>query len=263
MSTPLKVLQSEYWIRINLALEYCIKEALIDVLHNVPNDTSYAGLPTCPKQLHQRLLQCKQNKKHELNKVLKKEQWDVLCPQNGSSNPEDWDITLLIAVLRTVVGLQPAGGWKIKSLQPNDRSIGAFLFLIRYLRNELMHGAVSAVPNQQAFKQLRARMENILLGLKYKNMQLFYDLESCSLDKHVLVISQMVTNLDQEVDLLRNEASDNSNAIKKMEQTNQWIKTYLKQLSSSKADKTDVEGTFFKIITLGFLKFMVLDLSNC
>uniref|UniRef100_A0A7M5WVN3 Uncharacterized protein n=1 Tax=Clytia hemisphaerica TaxID=252671 RepID=A0A7M5WVN3_9CNID len=60
-------------------------------------------------------------------------------------------------------------------------------------------------------------------------------------DKHVLVISRMVTNLDQEVDLLRNEASDNSNAIKNIEQTNQWIKTYLKQLSLAKADKTDVE----------------------
>uniref|UniRef100_A0A7M5XGF8 NB-ARC domain-containing protein n=1 Tax=Clytia hemisphaerica TaxID=252671 RepID=A0A7M5XGF8_9CNID len=72
-------------------------------------------------------------------------------------------------------------------------------------------------------------------------MQKFYDLESCPLDKHVLVISRMVTNLDQEVDLLRNEASDNSNAIKNIEQTNQWTKTYLKQLSSAKADKTDVE----------------------
>ncbi|XP_066935706.1 uncharacterized protein [Clytia hemisphaerica] len=199
----------EYWVRINLALEYCIKEVLIDVLHNVHNDTSYTGLPTCRKQLHQIFVQYKQNKKHELNKVLKKEQWEILCPQNGSSNPEDWDITLLIAVLRSVVGLQPAGGWKIKSLQPNDKSIGAFLFLIRNLRNELMHGSINAVPNLQAFKQLRSRMENILLGLKYKNMQVFYDLESCSLDKHVL--------------------------------TNQWIKSYLKQLSSAKADKTDVE----------------------
>ncbi|XP_066931781.1 uncharacterized protein [Clytia hemisphaerica] len=241
MSTPLYILQSEYWIRINLALEYCIKEALIDVLHNVHNDTSYTGLPTCRKQLHQIFVQYKQNKKHELNKVLKKEQWEILCPQNGLSNPEDWDITLLIAVLRSVVGLQPAGGWKIKSLQPNDKSIGAFLFLIRNLRNELMHGSINAVPNLQAFKQLRSRIENILLGLKYKNMQVFYDLESCSLDKHVLVISRMVTNLDQEVDLLRNEASDNSNAIKNIEQTNQWIKSYLKQLSSAKADKTDVE----------------------
>ncbi|XP_066935709.1 uncharacterized protein [Clytia hemisphaerica] len=104
-----------------------------------------------------------------------------------------------------------------------------------------MHGSINAVPDLQAFKQLRARMENILLGLKYKDMQMFYDLESCPLDKHVLVISRMVTNLDQEVDLLRNEASDNSNAIKNIEQTNQWIKTYLKQLSSAKADKTDVE----------------------
>uniref|UniRef100_A0A7M5WV78 DZIP3-like HEPN domain-containing protein n=1 Tax=Clytia hemisphaerica TaxID=252671 RepID=A0A7M5WV78_9CNID len=115
----------------------------------------YTGLPTCPKQLYQIFVQCKQDNKHELNKVLKKEQWQILCPQNGSSNPEDWDITLLIAVLRSVavVGLQPAGGWKIKSLQSNDQSIGAFLFLIRNLRNDLIHGSVNAVPNlQQAFQ---------------------------------------------------------------------------------------------------------------
>ena len=51
----------------------------------------------------------------------------------------------------------------------------------------------------------------------------------------------MVKDLDQEVDLLRNQASDNTKDIKKVEQTCQWVKTYLNHLSSTKADKTDVE----------------------
>ena len=63
MSTPLYIVQSEYWIRVNLALEYCIKEALIDVLHNAHNDPSYRGLPTNPAQLYQVLFQCKQDKR--------------------------------------------------------------------------------------------------------------------------------------------------------------------------------------------------------
>ena len=242
MSTPLRIIQSEYWVRISLALEYCIKEALIDTLHNTNKDPSYNGLPTDPKQLYQVLLKCKQNKKHKLHKVLKPDQWNMLCPNNGLSNPEDWDITLLIAVLRSVVGFQPVGGWNIKSLQAGDNSIGGYLFLIRELRNELIHGSVGSIPDLFIFKQYRARMEYILLGLKYKSIQLFYDLESCSLDKHILVISKMVKDLDQEVDLLRNQASDNTEDIKKVYQTCQWVKTYLNHLSSTKADKTDVEA---------------------
>ena len=42
---------------------------------------------------------------------------------------------------RCELKFQPLDGWKIKTLNGNDRSIGAFVFLIRNLRNEIKHGS--------------------------------------------------------------------------------------------------------------------------
>ena len=61
MSTPLHIVKSENWIRVNLAIEYCVKNVLISVLHNLDNDATYQGLPQDATLLYQRMLQCKQN----------------------------------------------------------------------------------------------------------------------------------------------------------------------------------------------------------
>ena len=85
MSTPLVIIKAEYWIRVNLAIEYCVKDVLISILHNLDNDSSYHGLPTDPKQFHQEMWKCKQNETHPLNhssKGFKSHQWDILCSPN-------------------------------------------------------------------------------------------------------------------------------------------------------------------------------------
>ena len=179
---------------------------------------------------------------NKLHKALKDDQWNILCPQNQLSNPEDWDITLLIAVLRTVIGLKPLGGWDIKNLNPNDQSIGAYLYLVRKLRNDLKHGAVGDIPDLATFKTFWSRMENILLGLKYKDMQKFYNLEQCSLDKHNSLIHAMLGNLMKDVNDLSNEASDNAKEIKTLQQKIQAITACMNQLATTKADKVDVQG---------------------
>ena len=48
MSTPLHVIKGEYWIRLNLAIVHCVKNALIRILHNNNNDVTYQGLPQDP-----------------------------------------------------------------------------------------------------------------------------------------------------------------------------------------------------------------------
>ena len=75
------VTKSDYWIRVNLALEFCVKDALISILHNLDNDPSYQGLPQNPGQLYQHMLACKQNKNKEFER-LKKDERDKLCPPN-------------------------------------------------------------------------------------------------------------------------------------------------------------------------------------
>ena len=52
------VANCEFWMRVNLALEVCVKEALIHILHNTHSDPSYKGLPTDPGDLYQHMLRC-------------------------------------------------------------------------------------------------------------------------------------------------------------------------------------------------------------
>ena len=214
MSTPLHIVKSEYWIRVNLALDLCVKNVLISVLHNLGNDATYQGLPQDATLLYQRMLQCKQDVKHPLHKVLHDDQWDILCPPNQQTHSKDFDITLLVAVIRSVIGLKPKGGWKINALQPNDTSIGAFVFLAKKLRNEIKHASVDSIQDLKQFQHYWHRIRDILIGLQFKDMASFNLLETCPLDKHIDTISKMIFDLEKRVDVLKNEASDNTNCIR-------------------------------------------------
>ena len=74
----------EFWIRVHLALEVFVKEALIHILHNIHNDPSYKGLPTDPVDLYQYMLRCKGK---PVYRNLRADQLALLCPANGRSNP--------------------------------------------------------------------------------------------------------------------------------------------------------------------------------
>ena len=253
MSTPLHIVKSEYWIRVNLAIEYCVKNVLISVLHNLGNDATYQGLPQDATLLYQRMLQCKQDVKHPLHKVLSDDQWGILCPPNQQTHSKDFDITLLVAVIRSVIGLKPKGGWKIKVLEPNDTSIGAFVFLARDLRNEIKHGSVDNIQNLKKFQHYWKRIRNILVGLHFTDMASFNLLETCPLDKHIDTISKLVFDLEKRVDVLKNEATNNTNEIHNLNKNIQSINNLSLKLENQKADKSDVEG--IKFFSSNFFQF--------
>ena len=245
MSTPLHIVKSEYWIRVNLAIEYCVKNVLISVLHNLDNDATYQGLPQDATLLYQQMLQCKQDVKHPLHKVLSVDQWDILCPLNQQTYSKDFDITLLVAVIRSVIGLKPKGGWKIKVLESNDTSIGAFVFLAKVLRNEIKHGSVDNIQDLKQFQHYWQRIRIILIGLHFTDMTSFNSLETCPLDKHVDTISKLVFDLEKRVDVLKNEATDNTKEIHNLNKNIQSINNLFLKLENQKADKSDVEGIKF------------------
>ena len=99
------VANCEFWMRVNLALEVCVKEALIHILHNTHSDPSYKGLPTDPGDLYKYMLNCLR-KNRNYNKILCKDQLNVLCPANGQSNTREWDITLIVFVIRNETTLK-------------------------------------------------------------------------------------------------------------------------------------------------------------
>ncbi|XP_066935330.1 uncharacterized protein [Clytia hemisphaerica] len=207
------VTKSDYWIRVNLALEFCVKDALLSILHNLDNDPSYQGLPQNPGQLYQHMLTCKQNTKNGLHKILKQDEWDKLCPQNKQqTDSKDWDITLIVAVIRNETNLKPSGGWK--NVKSTDQSKAAFVDRARQLRNEIKHGNAADLDTVAKFNSCWNKIESILLGLKYQNMTFFHDLRTSSLDKYNAEILKIVKNFKHDLDSLSNQATDNAIEIR-------------------------------------------------
>ena len=203
MSTPASVVipQCNYWMRVVISLELCVKEALISILHNEHNDPDYQGLPPDESALYQRMVQFKLNYQKQLKNVIKPNQWDILCPATKKSNAKDWDITLIVVVIRYVTNLPPpVGSWQQKVPSLMDHSKAAFCLLARELRNSINHGTVRNISKQLQFNDFWMRIEFILNGLYYNNMKLFKELETGNLK---LYTSQIVKSLHDELVLLQ------------------------------------------------------------
>ena len=230
-STREVVEKSDYWIRVNLALEFCVKEALIHVLHNLDNDPSYSGLPGDPVQLFQHMTRCRGKKSY---KHLKADQWALLCPASGQSNSKEWDITLLACVIRNELALlRPLAGWTDGPTALTDITKGGFVNRARIIRNLLKHGSVEAISTEPQFDGYWDEIEKILVGLNYQSLTEFHELRTKSLDKHNGEIRKMVTSFKMDLDSLKNEAADNTNEIKLV---NAKIFT-LEQISKNEVDE--------------------------
>jgi len=158
---------------------------------------------------------------------------------NQQSNSKGWDITLLVAVIRSELKLKPIGGWNITSLQPSK---GAFVYLIRNFRNEIKHGSINKIDTSIKFTSFWNRIEFILKGISYKNLQFFYNLKTDPLDRHSIAITKTVSLLEVEVDNLSNMATDNSKDIVDIKRNIDSINLFLKELDDKKTDKDDLKG---------------------
>ena len=71
--------------------------------------------------------------------ILDKNQWEKLYPSSNPPNIDEWDITLLLVLLRNICGLSPPNSaiWKLTNM-PNvtDHSVEADIVRIRLFRNK-------------------------------------------------------------------------------------------------------------------------------
>lgn len=213
----------QYWMRVIITLQICIKEALICILHNYHQDGSYTGITDDEVLLHAKMIQFKKKFYEKLKKIIHKEQWDILCPASGKSNSRDWDITLVVLVIRyEKIIPAPLGGWGQKVPHKNDTSLAAFCLLAKQLRNELLHSSVNDIQNEQDFLKYWKRMGHILKGLGYNNMVLFNDLETASLKMYtslgVQFLETKMAHLQQSLSDVENEKVDkNTERIESLE----------------------------------------------
>lgn len=199
----------EYWLRIAISLQSCVKEALLDILH----DPAIKGLPRDEQQLFQRLCHFKQHHENALKKIIKPFQWDKMChfcstncptpcPRQGKTSSNDLDISCIVILITNLTALQPPqGGWK----NPNkkDQSKAAYVLFARQLRNEVNHCAVEDISTQQEFSVYWQRVEQVLIGLQFRDMNLFYDLKTTSLDakssERIAVLADQINTLKSDV----------------------------------------------------------------
>ncbi|XP_057298526.1 uncharacterized protein LOC130629384 [Hydractinia symbiolongicarpus] len=150
------IANNEYQIKLVTLLNECC-----DHLREILHDPARGNMPRDKKQLYLSLKQYKKRLNH-----LKRDQLEIVFPQDKETDSGLFDITILCDVLINCChGIQaPIGGWRTRTPQPNDFSVGADIIRIRNERNIVMHGR--AMTSAQ-YNRLWNAIEGILRRLGY------------------------------------------------------------------------------------------------
>ncbi|XP_077863693.1 NACHT, LRR and PYD domains-containing protein 3-like [Saccoglossus kowalevskii] len=103
-------------------------------------------------------------------KVLNQRQYDLLYPPTGAiPSSANFDITLLILLIRNLCGLHPPNwsGWN-QTPQPNDKSLVADLIRLKQFRNELYGHIVTTEISDAQFTQYWSDISDVLIRLGSK-----------------------------------------------------------------------------------------------
>ena len=163
----------EHWFRCIIAINYHIRNALLDILHD-----QYNGLPRNPNDLYEKLDKdyCKL-KKLKAKKILSEDEINFLMPSSRESNSQDWDITVIVVMIRNFYkGLKPPNGtdgWKTKKPEHDDFSLAATLVRAREIRNLFLHNVMDKFKPLSEFETQMDAVRVVLVGLQYKNMDDF------------------------------------------------------------------------------------------
>ena len=98
-------------------------------------------------------------------RILNTTQWAKLYPLTSSVSSNDFDVTLLMLLLRNICGLTPpATGWD--NLPPaTDTSFEANIARVRYYRNQVYGHASQASVDDSTFHSYWQDISNALVGL--------------------------------------------------------------------------------------------------
>ena len=233
---------SEYWIKVNLAVDIHVKAALLYILYNQGDDPSYVGLPRNLALLHQHMLQFKRTREHALRHVLKPDHWRKLCPTNSQANPIDWDITLIIVVVINILSLPPPqGGWEQQKPRVGDTSLSAMVLICRWICNKIKHATVQEFQDLQQFQTMWSLIRLVLTNLNYQRLDEFEEIGSRSLKMYA---SETVRLLDQRHVLLENELRDlDMNDLTNMEEIGMRLESFdaaLKTVGKYSRDKKKI-----------------------
>ena len=98
-------------------------------------------------------------------KFIKNLQWDLLYPVSGNPDSKNYDVTLLMILLRNICRLpSPATGWN--TMPPvADRSVEANITRIKLFRNEVYAHVSSTEVDDAQFENLWQSISQVLVDL--------------------------------------------------------------------------------------------------
>ncbi|XP_057297706.1 uncharacterized protein LOC130628731 [Hydractinia symbiolongicarpus] len=228
------IANNEYQIKLVTLLNECC-----DYLREILHDPARGNMPRDKKQLYLSLKQYKKRLNH-----LKRDQLEIVFPQDKETDSGLFDITILCDVLINCChGIQaPIGGWRTRTPQPNDFSVGADIIRIRNERNIVMHGR--AMTSAQ-YNRLWNAIEGILRRLGY-DITKIRDLKSgClkDLDLFKIEIMKAVTEiLNFNVNKNQDNIKQNQDDIKANKDSIQQNEDGIKQNQGDiKANKDSIQ----------------------
>uniref|UniRef100_A0A7M5V9V8 Uncharacterized protein n=1 Tax=Clytia hemisphaerica TaxID=252671 RepID=A0A7M5V9V8_9CNID len=185
MSTPNGIVKqnAEYWIKLNLALEIHLKAVLFELLFNKHGNSIYVGLPTNQDLLQQYLIQFRRTKESYLKDFI---DWDILCPKEGFTNLEQWNIALVIDVIIHILSIPtPLEGWDQQKPLPDDDSLSGMVLWSRWIHEKIKVLKVEEAGDH--YHDMLTTLRYILKTLNYSDLQKFdesiqNDLKSQSID---------------------------------------------------------------------------------
>ena len=106
-----------YWMRLSVTIQECLKEALLDVLH----DPACGGLRRNKFDLYADLCTFKQRYEKKLSKEIKPFHWEIMCHKctsscdpiclkHGISISESFDLTCIFVLIINATRLPPPSG---------------------------------------------------------------------------------------------------------------------------------------------------------
>lgn len=195
-----------------------------DHLRSMLHDPARGNMPSDENQLYLALVPFKKQLNH-----LKKDQLEIVLPQNKQTNSQLFDIPILCDILiNCCPGIKaPNGGWKTKKPQLNDFSDGADIIRIRNARNNVMHGRALTLAQ---YNQLWNTIEGILQRLGY-DITKTQDLKSgCLKDLDLFKIKILQANMEVLEDVVKQNKDDTKQNQKQLEDEIKQLEDEIKRL---------------------------------
>ena len=166
------------------------------------------GFSWDPDTLYNQLKERKYEKtlKYLKSKVLKSDSWKLILPDTHKTDSRQWDITLLITLLRHICGLKfPEHYWN-RGPDDNDRSELSNIVRLQRYRNEFYaHRSSLSVPYPE-FVELWEKIERVLLELGVPAARI-------SEAKHSSLDKKIIADLEKKFDRICKEFSERTEIL--------------------------------------------------